>query len=130
MIARLIQIGPDDAKHQQMKSVSNKTALLIGAILFWAVVLPAASVVFTVAALWTKIEVSMRAGAIRPMNATSRLPPRRSSQEEDQNRTQEYDSAAAGRYAICRDLHQPNNKQTERRNKYGYRQEKRKSQGA
>ena len=74
MIARLIQIGPDDAKHQQMKSDSNETALLIGAILFWAVVLAAASVFFTVAALWNKIEVSMRRGQFVPWGGASRLP--------------------------------------------------------
>lgn len=39
-----------------MKSDSNETILLLGAVLFWAVALTAASVFVTVAALWGRIE--------------------------------------------------------------------------
>jgi len=61
-----------------MKSDSNETVLLIGAILFWAMALSAASVFFTVAALWDKIETSMPRGQLDPWGGASRLPPGRS----------------------------------------------------
>ena len=56
MIARLIQPGPEDFKHQQIKMGSIEPILLLESILFWAVALPVASLVFGAAVLWEKIE--------------------------------------------------------------------------
>jgi len=50
MIARSIQTGPQACKNQYKRSDANETIPLIGAILFWAVALPIASVFFSVVA--------------------------------------------------------------------------------
>lgn len=58
-----------------MKADAKKTVLLIEAILFWAVALPAASVFFTIAALWKNIDdLGSREQLVR-WGSASRLPP-------------------------------------------------------
>jgi hypothetical protein len=47
-----------------MKSILIETVLLIEAILFWALALPAAAVFFPALVLWEKIEASMPRGPI------------------------------------------------------------------
>ena len=55
-----------------MKNNSNEAILLVGAILFWAVALPAASLFFTVAVLWDKIETSTPRGQLVPWGEEQR----------------------------------------------------------
>ena len=50
-----------------MKATLIETILVIEAILFWAVALPAAFVFFKTAALWERIEASMQRGPIGPV---------------------------------------------------------------
>ena len=47
-----------------MKAILIETVLVIEAILFWAVALPAAFVFFKAAALWERIQASMPRGPI------------------------------------------------------------------
>jgi len=47
-----------------MKAILIETILVIEAILFWAVALPAAFVFFKAAALWERIQASMPRGPI------------------------------------------------------------------
>ncbi len=47
-----------------MKAILIETILVIEAILFWAVALPAAFIFFKAAALWERIEASMPRGPI------------------------------------------------------------------
>ena len=59
MIAQLIHIGPV-SNCQDMKGDANEALLIIGATLFWAAVLPVASVFLAVAALWERGKPSRR----------------------------------------------------------------------
>jgi len=62
MITQLIHIGPQASRYQHMKGDTNETLLLMGAILFWAAVLPIVSIFVALAVLWDRIRVSLRRG--------------------------------------------------------------------
>jgi len=59
-----------------MKAILIETILVIEAILFWAVVLPAAFVFFKAAALWERIEASTPRRPIGPLVRRLALPRR------------------------------------------------------
>ena len=59
-----------------MKAILIETILVIEAILFWAVALPAAFAFFKAAALWQRIEASMVRGPIVPVGQRLALPRR------------------------------------------------------
>jgi hypothetical protein len=59
-----------------MKAILIETILVIEAIVFWAVALPAAFVFFKAAALWERIEASMLQGSIVPVGRRLALPRR------------------------------------------------------
>jgi hypothetical protein len=52
-----------------MKSILIETVLVTEAILFWAVALPAAVVLFPAVVLWEKIEASMPRDPIGPVGS-------------------------------------------------------------
>ena len=60
MIAQLVHIGPRAAKYPDLKGNANEALLLIGATLFWAAVLPLASVFLAVAALCETVKSPRR----------------------------------------------------------------------
>lgn len=60
MIAQLIHIGPRAAKYPDMKGDANEALLIIGVTLFWAAVLPLASVFLAAAALCDRVKCSRR----------------------------------------------------------------------
>ena len=59
-----------------MKAILIETILVIEAILFWAVALPAAFVFFKAAVLWERIEASMLQRPIVPVGRCLALPRR------------------------------------------------------
>jgi hypothetical protein len=60
MIAQLIHTGPHPAKFRDMKGDANEALLIVGVTLFWAAVLPIASVFLAVAALCGRVNSSRR----------------------------------------------------------------------
>ena len=67
MIAQLIHTGPHPAKSQDMKGDADEALLIVGVTLFWAAVLPVASVFLAVAALCDRVKVLAAAAAIGRM---------------------------------------------------------------
>jgi len=76
MIAQLTHIGPQVSTYR-LKGDANETLLLIGSILFWAAVLPIASVVFAIVAVWDRLGSSRRRQLVPWGGVLSQFPGRR-----------------------------------------------------